>query len=79
MSPRAQVGEGAQRAAAAPAGGRSAGARGAAAEQAVLGDHGESEARRDEAVAQARLGEREVRAGWVPLPFTQRTFRRPRL
>ena len=58
----AQVGERAQRAAAAPAGRLTAGARGAAAEQPVLRDHRESEAGRDEAVAQARLGEREVGA-----------------
>ena len=54
MSPRAQVGERAQRAAAADARGRAAAGRGGG-EKAVLGEDREPQRRRDEAVAQARL------------------------
>ena len=51
---RAQVGEGAQRAAASD--GR-ASLRATAVKQQVIGDHGQAQSRRDEPLAQRRLGE----------------------
>src|SRR6185295_14838789 len=59
----AQVGERAQRAAPAAAGPLVVALGAATAEEAVLGDDGELEARRDEALAQAGDGEAQLGCG----------------
>ena len=74
----AQVGERAQRAPAAERRARPLGAP--AAEEPVLGDHGEAEARRDEAVAQVHVGEAEASAARPRRPRSiQPAVRRARL